>query len=190
MPFLKSMPEDAGPPQVFELYPEIYGPWSHMSQALMRGPSPLDEGLRELILAYAAGVAGCAFVAIAHAEVACAWGVERGLVERLVADRSHACVDAKLAALLAYVRKLACTPNDVAQADIDSVLSAGWDEHALHDAVAITARAAFMQRLVAGFGFKPLSREVAAKHAAKRVERGYVNLYAAFRDQGAAKPGK
>ena len=41
-----------------------------------------------------------------------------------------------------------------------------------------------MQRFVAGFGFTPLSREVAAKHAAKRVEHGYVNLYAAFRKPG------
>ena len=182
MPYLRSLPDDAGPPQIFALYPEIYGPWSHTSQALMRGPSPLDEGLRELILAYAAGVAGCDFVAVAHAEVAYAWGIERGLVERLLADPARAGVDARLAALLAYVRKLAATPNEVGQADVDAVLAAGWDEHALHDAVAITARAAFMQRLVAGFGFAPLSREVAARHAAKRVERGYVNLYAAFRD--------
>ena len=182
MPYLKSLPEDAGPPQIFALYPEIYGPWSHTSQALMRGPSPLDEGLRELILAYAAGVAGCKFVAVAHAEVAYAWGIERGLVERLIADAVTAGIDARLAALLAYVRKLATAPNEVGQVDVDAVLAAGWDEHALHDAIAITARAAFMQRLVAGFGFRPLSREVAARHAAKRVERGYVNLYAAFRD--------
>jgi hypothetical protein len=46
----------------------------------------------------------------------------------------------------------------------------------------VTARAAFMQRLVEGYGFTPLSREVAAKHAQRRVERGYVNLYQAFRD--------
>jgi uncharacterized peroxidase-related enzyme len=182
MPYLTSLPDDAGPPQIFAQYPEVYGPWSHTSQALMRGPSPLDEGLRELVLAYAAGVAGCDFVAVAHAEVAYAWGIERGLLERLLVDPERAGIDARLAALLAYVRKLAATPNEVGQADVDAVLAAGWDEHALHDAIAITARAAFMQRLVAGFGFRPLSREVAAKHAVKRVERGYVNLYAAFRD--------
>ena len=47
----------------------------------------------------------------------------------------------------------------------------------------IAARAAFMQRLVEGHGFTPLSREVAAKHAKRRVERGYVNLYSAFREK-------
>jgi hypothetical protein len=69
----------------------------------------------------------------------------------------------------------------MAQADADAVFAAGWDEHALHDAISIAARAAFMQRLVEGHGFTPLSREVAAEHAKRRVERGYVNLYAAFR---------
>ncbi len=41
-----------------------------------------------------------------------------------------------------------------------------------------------MERLAQGYGFTPLTREVAAKHAKRRVERGYVNLYAAFRKDG------
>jgi uncharacterized peroxidase-related enzyme len=183
MPFLPSLPADAGPPNVFTQYPEIYGPWSTMSQALMNGPSPLSQGERELILAYAAAAAGCDFVGGAHAEVAYAWGIQRGLVEQLLRDPEQAAVEPKLKALLAFVRKLAVMPGAIAQSDADAVFAAGWDEHALHDAIAVTARAAFMQRLVQGFGFTPLAREVAAAHAKKRVERGYVNLYAAFRDR-------
>ncbi len=76
MPFFKSMPDHAAPPTVFNKYPDIYGPWSEMSQAMMRGESPLSEGERELILAYAAGAAGCRFVYAAHSEVAYAWGIE------------------------------------------------------------------------------------------------------------------
>lgn len=183
MPFFPSLPADAGPPNVFTHYPEIYGPWSSMSQAMMNGPSPLSQGERELVLAYAAAVAGCDFVGVAHAEVAYAWGIQQGSIERLVADFDAAPVEPRLKALLGFVRKLAVTPGQVAQADADAVFAAGWDEHALHDAIAITARAAFMQRLVQGFGFVPPSRENAAKHAKKRVERGYVNLYRAFREQ-------
>jgi alkylhydroperoxidase family enzyme len=183
MPFFKSLPADAAPPTVYKQYPEIYGPWSGMSQALMNGPSPLTAGERELILSYAAAVAGCDFVGVAHSEVAYALGVEVGLVQQLVLDFHGTHVDPKLKELLGFVRKLAVTPNGVGQADVDTVFDAGWDEHALHDAIAITARAAFMHRLVQGFGFTPLSREAAAKHARKRVERGYVNLYPAFRNQ-------
>lgn len=183
MPFFKSLPADAGPPAVFAQYPELYRPWAEMSQGLMNGPSPLSRGERELILAYAAGAAGCRFVCVAHSEVAYAMGVERGTIERLLADLQTAPVEARLKPLLAYVRKLMTTPGEMSQADADAVFEAGWDEHALHDAIAITARASFMQRLVEGHGFVPMSQEMAARRAEQRVERGYVNLYPVFREK-------
>ena len=183
MPFLDSLPENAGPPNLFKRYPEIYRHWSEMSEALMNGPSPLSRAEREVILAFAAGSMGCDFVAIAHAEVAYVLGTEEGLVEALLEDFDSAPVDAKMRPLLAYVRKLAAAPATVAQGDVDAVLAAGWDEQALHDAAAVTGRAAFMQRLVQGHGFTPLPREVFRSHAEKRVQRGYVKLYPTFRDK-------
>jgi len=182
MSFFKSLPDNAGPANVFTTYPEIYRLWSQMSQALMNGPSPLSQAERELIFAYAAGVAGCKFVYVAHSAVACAWGVKEGVLERLLEDPDSAPVDARLKPLLAFVRKLMLTPGAMSQADADAVFEAGWDEQALHDAIAVTARAAFMQRLAEGHGFTPMTREVAAEHARRRVERGYVNLYPAFRE--------
>lgn len=181
MPFFKSLPEKAGPPAVFAKYPGIYGPWSTMSQVMMNGPSPLSQGEREMILAFAAGAAGCKFVYSAHSEVAYAWGIKQGVLDELMKDVATASVEPKLKPLLAYVRKLAATPSEMTQTDADAVFAAGWDEHALHDAIVITARAAFMQRLVEGHGFIPLPRETAIHHAKKRVELGYVNLYPAFR---------
>jgi uncharacterized peroxidase-related enzyme len=177
MSFFKSLPDDAGPGAVYMKYPEIYDPWSAMSEALMNGPSPLGQGERELIFAYAAGVLGCQFVYVAHAEVAYAWGIERAVIERLLADPDTASVEARLRPLLAFVRKLALTPGAMSQADADAVFAAGWDERALHDAIAATARAAFMQRLVEGHGFTPMSREAAAERAKQRIARGYVELH-------------
>jgi AhpD family alkylhydroperoxidase len=84
MPFFPSLPEKAGPPDVFAAHRELYGLWSEMSQVLMNGPSPLTPAERELILAFAAGVAGCRFVYVAHSQVAYEWGIEEGMVERLV----------------------------------------------------------------------------------------------------------
>ncbi|MDF3839923.1 hypothetical protein P3W85_44410 [Cupriavidus basilensis] len=182
MSFFKSLAADAGPPVVYNKYPEIYGPWSVMSQALMNGPSPLSQGERELIFAYAAGVAGCKMVYVAHSEVAYAWGIEQGLVDRLLENPDSAPVEARLRPLLAFVHKLTLTPNEMSQADADAVFEAGWDEQALHDAIAVTARATFMSRLVSGYGFQPMSREHAAKRAKQRMEQGYVNLYPAFRE--------
>ena len=101
---------------------------------------------------------------------------------RVLEDLDTAPVEARLKPLLAFVRKLTLTPAEMSQADADAVFEAGWEEQALHDAIAVTARAVFMQRLVEGHGFTPVSREVAAKHAKRRIERGYVNLYRAFRE--------
>jgi alkylhydroperoxidase family enzyme len=88
----------------------------------------------------------------------------------------------RLKPLLAYVCKLMLTPGEMSQADADAVFEAGWEERALQDAIAVTARAAFMQRLVEGHGFTPMSRTMAADRAKQRLERGYVNLYPAFRE--------
>lgn len=181
MPFLKGLPENAGPPHVFKAAPEVWEPFARMSEALMNGPSPLSPAEREVILAYAAGVMGCGFVFTGHSEVAYAWGVERGVLDALLEDVESAPVDDKLKPLLRFVRVLAADPNAVTEGDADAVLAAGWEEQALQDAIAVTARAAFMHRLVAGNGFAPLEREVAESHARKRVEKGYVTLYRAFR---------
>ena len=182
MPFLKSMSDKAGPGAVFEAYPDIYGHWSRMSQALMLGDSPLSPAERELMLAFAAGCAGCDFVYVAHSEVAYARGVTEGLLGQMLADLDQAPVDDKPKPLLAYVRKLMLSPGEMRQADADAVFAAGWEERALQDAIAITARAAFMQRLVEGHGFIPMTQEVARKRAEERVEKGYVDLYPGLRD--------
>ena len=142
----------------------------------------MSQAERELVFAYAAGVAGCQFVYVAHSAVARAWGVADGVLERLLEDLDSAPVDARLKPLLAFVRKLMLTPGEMSQADADAVFEVGWDEQALHDAIAVTARAAFMQRIAEGHGFTPMTREVAAEHARRRVELGYVNLYPSFRE--------
>ena len=117
------------------------------------------------------------FVYAAHAEVAYAWGVENGLLDKLLENFDTAPVEAPMKALLHFVRKLSVTPGEICQADADAVFDAGWNEQALHDAIAVTARVCFMQRLVEGHGFIPFPPKVAKEHAKKRVELGYLNLY-------------
>ncbi len=152
-----------------------------MSEALMNGPSPFTRAERELIFAYAAGVAGCEFVYVAHSEVAYALGVEPGLVEKLLHDGTAASSVPRLKPVLNYVRKLVGEPHGITSTDVERIYDAGWNDHAFHDMVALTARAAFMQRLVEGYGFTPMSRAAAAKRAVQRIEAGYVNLYPEFR---------
>lgn len=183
MPFCKTLPENAGPPVIYTRYPDIYRPWSEMSEELMNGPSPFTEAEREVIFSLAAGASGSSYVYTAHSEVAYARGYPRGLLDRLLEDVNADGVDEKFRPVVAYTVKLGRSPNEVTQADADAVFAAGWDEKALHDIIAITARAAFMHRLTAGFGFIPMSRERAAEKAKARIEKGYVNLYPSFAER-------
>lgn len=183
MPFFKSHKQDAGPAEVFTAYPEIYGPWADMGQALMQGPSPLTPGEREMIAAYVVGLAECRFAYVAHSAAAYAWGIPEGTVDALLADLDTAPVEARFKPLLAFVRKLTLTPSRMEQADADAVFAAGWDEKGLHDAIAVTARMSFMNRIVEGHGFIPMSPERARANAEKRRELGYRNLYPAFAEK-------
>ena len=52
MPFFPSMPEDATTKNVFKTHPEIYAHHVRVSEAILRGPSPLTAAQRELINCY------------------------------------------------------------------------------------------------------------------------------------------
>jgi len=181
MPFLKSLPPEAGPPEIFRLFPALYKPWAEMSQELMNGESELSPGERELLLAFAAGIANCKFVYRAHSEVSFAWGITPETLDSLLSDRTFSAVKPRFRPLFAYVRKLTLSPSEMVQADADAIFTAGWNEKTFHDVVAITARMSFMQKLVEGFGFQPFSLDMAKSHAKKRVQLGYVQLYPVFR---------
>ncbi|WP_088622455.1 carboxymuconolactone decarboxylase family protein [Oceanicola sp. 22II-s10i] len=177
MPFIKTLPEDAGPPVIYNTYPDIYRPWSEMSEAMMNGPSAFSAAERELIFTLAAKASGSDFVYAAHSEVVYARGYPRGILDSLLAGDFDVDLPEALKPVLALAIKLAATPNEVTQADADAVAAAGWDEVAYHDIVSITARAVFMHRLTAGFGFNPMSPERARQRAQARISKGYLNLY-------------
>ena len=183
MPYFKSLPDDAGPGAVFSVHSEIYGHWAQMGQALMNGPSPLSPGEREMIAAYVAGLSQCEYSWVAHTAAAYAWGIEEGLLDKILADPDTAPVDEKFKPLLAVVKILTLAPHTMTEADADAVFAAGWDEKALHDTIAVTARMNFMCRLVEGYGFTPMTPEKARTQAKNRKVQGYVNLYPALADK-------
>ena len=184
MPYFKSHAETAGPGNVFSAHPEIYRHWAAMGQALINGPSPLTPAERELIQAYVAGLVDCRYAHVAHTACAVARGIDEGVVEKLMADIETAPIAPKLEPVMAYVRKLAVAPTSIGQADADAVFSAGWDEKALHDAIAVTARMIFMSRIIFGHGFTPMSPERAKASAEHHAKVGYVDLYPALGQKG------
>lgn len=187
MAFFKSLPDGAGVPEIYGRYPEIYRPWVAMGEALMQGPSPLTSGERELLAAFVSGLNRCEFCFGIHAELAYARGVPEGLIEKILSDVDQASVETKLKPLLKFVRKLTLTPARMTQADAAAVFTAGWEEQALHDAIAVCGRMSFMNRLMDGHGIPPMDRETARAKAKASVAAG--GYHQAMLKRAGAKEG-
>jgi uncharacterized peroxidase-related enzyme len=55
-------------------------------------------------------------------------------------------------AMLDYAMKLTHTPSEIEPADIQRLRTAGFDDHAIHDACAIAAYYGFVNRIADGLG--------------------------------------
>ena len=176
MPFLPSLPRTAMVKDLFSRRPEIYGPFNAANQVLMRGPSPLSEGERELIGAFVSALTGCRYCTGAHAETARLFGIREGLLKDLVENFDSADVPGNVRPLLAFVRKLTRSPARMTQSDADAVFEAGWNETALHDAIAVTAFFTFMNRLVLGHGLAADESQFAAR-GRRHFEEGYLKQH-------------
>ncbi len=173
MPFFRSLPSDAAVPHIFALRPDVYGPFNAGNQALMRGESPLSIAQRELIGAYTSALNACQYCAGGHRVAAELFGIEPQVLDELVADLEGSSVEPKLKPLLAFIRKLTETPSRMVQADADAVFDAGWDERALHDAIAVSCFFSFMNRLVLGHGIVP-DPDKFVERGRRHFELGYL----------------
>ena len=137
MTFLPSFPGQARMSDVFKARWDKYGPIIHLAESLMRGPSELSEGERELIHAYSSALNACGLCTGAHTAVAEAFGVPRPVVEALVDDIDSAPIEDRMKPILRYVKKLALTPSATTPRDVAAILEAGWSAAAVQDAVLV-----------------------------------------------------
>ncbi|MGE3805428.1 MAG: carboxymuconolactone decarboxylase family protein [Gemmataceae bacterium] len=154
MSFLPSLPENPLLLDVFRTFPASVKPLIDYHQILLRGPSPLSIGERELIAAYVSGLNACSFCHGVHSATAGAFGIAEPMLAAVLKDVDTAPIDDRLKPILRYVKKLTRLPAHLEQADADAVYAAGWSEPALHDAVAVCALFNLMNRLVEGFGVR------------------------------------
>lgn len=173
MSFFESLPKDAGAKDIFGLNPEAGSALIDFHSATLRQPSALSEGERELIAAYVSALNGCRYCTGIHGAVAAAFGVDAGLLTRLVDDPENAGADPKLLPILHYARVLTETPTRIADAHKQAVHDAGWDERALHDAINVICLYNFMNRLVEGHGIQPGDHAFYSERAALLRANGY-----------------
>lgn len=108
------------------------------TEEVMRGPSPLSPGLRELIGAYFSKKNNCSFCSDAHAASAAGY-LEEGLVEEVLRDVETSRLDAAHKALFRYIAKLAEHPSRVTASDINTLKEAAWSEEAIYDALTVAS---------------------------------------------------
>jgi uncharacterized peroxidase-related enzyme len=192
MPLLRSLPANATLADLRRIYAEPLERLRSYADALMRGPSRLAPGERELVAAYVSAVNSCRYCYGVHGEVARRFGVDEALLEGLVADLDAAPVDARLRPLLRYARKLTETPSRMTESDAAAVYDAGWDDESLFHAVAVCAYFNMMNRLVDGSGIVGTA-EAYANAAAQLTARGYrsssTSAHAAAAAQAAPEAG-
>ena len=176
MPFFKSLPDDAGVAHIYRAHIDEYRPWIQMGDKVMTGESPLSRGERELIATFVSVLNGCDYCHASHGATMAALGMDAGIIDQLVEDIDTADVPDRLKPVLKFCRKLTLTPARVSAQDAEAVFAAGWDEAALHAAIAVTCRFNFMNRLVMGHGLAAPDADKASKLARARVKQGYARM--------------
>ena len=126
------------------------------TEEVMRGPSPLSPGIRELIGAYVSRKNQYAFCSHAHAAAAAQY-LEPDFVDEVLNDPETSRLDEAHKALFRYVGKLAENPGGVTASDIDLLKEAGWSEEAIYDALTVASVFRFYNTWNAGAGVRDMT---------------------------------
>jgi hypothetical protein len=99
---------------------------------------------------------------------------DRGLVDAVLEDYRTAPIGGREKALFAFLEKMNRESNRLAQADVDQVKAAGWDEEALYDAITVCALFNFYTKWVDATGVCDMPAPAYAASGARLAAVGYV----------------
>jgi uncharacterized peroxidase-related enzyme len=139
---------------------------------VMRGPSPLSRGMRELIGAFVSSRNQCSFCSCAHAPVA-EQLLGKELVDEVLRDPETSRLDAAHKALFRYLNKLAENPALVTAPDINNLKEAGWSEEAIYDALTVASLFKFYNTWNNGSGVRNMSSADYAHSGHRLITMGY-----------------
>lgn len=131
--------------------PDTAGPLLELTQILLRGPSTLSPGERELIASYVAYRNECTFCILSHSAFAAAQ-LDEGmpLVKQVHADIDSAPISDKLRALLNIAAATQESGRHVTPELVKAAQAAGATDLEIHDTVLIAAALSMFTRYVDG----------------------------------------
>jgi uncharacterized peroxidase-related enzyme len=163
--------------QIFHLFafkPALTDHLSYFTQELMRGPSPLSPGLRELIAAFTSYQNRCLYCAHSHAVAAALLLGNRELVQSVLQSYGASALSPAEKALFAFIEKVTHRSWEIRRPEVDEVRQVGWSDEAIYDAITVSALFNFYNRWVGASGvhvMPPEAHEVSGKRLA---QHGYV----------------
>jgi uncharacterized peroxidase-related enzyme len=156
--------------------PETGKPLNELADILLRGPSTLTPGERELIATFVSSENDCFFCQTIHGAVAAYHlGGDEQLVLDVKRDTSSAGVSDKLKALLAIAGKVQRGGKHVLVEDIERAREQGATDLEIHDTVLIAAAFCMYNRYVDGLAtWAPRDAERYRQQGARLAQHGYV----------------
>jgi uncharacterized peroxidase-related enzyme len=156
--------------------PSSGGQLQALAQQLLRGPSPLSQGEREMIAAFVSSRNDCYFCAHLHTAVAAhLLGSDREAVCAVIDGVDTARVSEKMRALLRIAAKVRRSGKDVAPADVEQARAAGAGDEDIYDAVLVAAAFCMFNRYVDGLAaITPRDDAVYNRIGGLRADQGYV----------------
>jgi uncharacterized peroxidase-related enzyme len=170
-----ALPDLPGIRALMTYRPETSKPLNDLAEVLLRGPSTLSRGERELIGAYVSSRNDCHYCSSIHSAIA-AHQLEGGeeLVEKTKQNIEQASVSNKLKALLAIAGKVQQGGKNVAPEDIRRAREQGATDLEIHDTVLIAAAFCMFNRYVDGLAtFAPQDPDFYRARGAYVAEKGY-----------------
>jgi len=176
MPYIALNSAEPGIRGLLRYRPQTARPLSELCEVLLRGPSTLIRGERELIAAYVSALNDCRYCASSHSVCAAAQ-LPGGMtvVEQVRADPGSAPVSAKVKALLAVAAAVARSGRAVTAGHVAQARSAGASDVEIHDTVLIAATFCMFNRYVDGLATTAPDDPAAYAAGAQRlVAQGYL----------------
>jgi uncharacterized peroxidase-related enzyme len=160
----------------FAFRPETARPMRELAEVLLRGPSTLSSGEREMIAAFVSSRNDCTFCHASH-RAAAAHNLEGNydLVDAVTRDAGSAPISAKLKALLAIAGKVQQSGRLVTADDVAKARAEGATDVEIHDTVLIAAAFSMFNRYVDGLATLTPSDPAAYDAMGRRMAKeGYV----------------
>ena len=173
--FPEGLPGIVGP---FAFRPETAKPMRALAEILLRGPSTLSPGERELIATCVSAQNDCYFCQTSHgAAAAHHFGGNEQLVSNVKQNFETAAISNKLKALLAIARKVQKGGKNVLSDDIERARREGATDIEIHDTVLIAAAFCMYNRYVDGLAtWAPTDPEFYRARGAKVAKEGYLQV--------------